>query len=435
MKTPIRIGIIGMGGFAGSHHEAIARLEERGLAKLVCTCDPNAAAFASEQQSWRLAARGVEVFADYHAMLEACHRGLDVVVIPTPIQLHAEMHQAVTAYGLPAYLEKPPTLHYAELQRMIAADTRARRASLVGFNFIIEKCRLTLKERLLSGEFGAIRGATLSALWPRPAGYFLRNPWAGKLVVDGHFVLDSCFGNAMAHFVHNLLFWTGRPDLFSWAQVAAVRAELYRAHSIEGADTFFVETDTTDGVTLRFAMSHACAGASAHYEIVHCDKATLRYSVGHQIEVRWNDGRVEKLCTMPFDPLVENHQEYFRYLQGETQRPATTLADTRPFVTVNDLAYVSSGRITPIPPHLVSVQRDEKEQKDYLHVAGMGAAHESFLTRGLWPSAGGWGGGPAEVTTPSDLGRLEGVVRAIAEQAKVPAAKLEPAGVPAVPAK
>ena len=28
MKPPIRIGIIGMGGFAGSHHQAIARLEE-----------------------------------------------------------------------------------------------------------------------------------------------------------------------------------------------------------------------------------------------------------------------------------------------------------------------------------------------------------------------------------------------------------------------
>ena len=251
MKPPIRIGIVGMGGFAGSHHATIVRLEERAHVRLICTCDPNPERFTTEQQHWRFAERGVQVFTDHHAMLEACHHSLDMVVIPTPIQLHAEMHAAATAYGLPTYLEKPPTLDYAELRRMIVADQNARKSSLVGFNFIIEKLRLSLKERLLNREFGAIRGATLSALWPRPASYFARNGWAGRLLIDDHIVLDSCFGNAMAHFVHNLLFWTGGPELFSWAQIAAVRAELYRAHAIEGADTFFVETDTSSGITMR----------------------------------------------------------------------------------------------------------------------------------------------------------------------------------------
>ena len=39
------------------------------------------------------------------------------------------------------------------------------------------------------GEFGAVRGATLSALWPRPASYFARNNWAGRLLIDGRAVL------------------------------------------------------------------------------------------------------------------------------------------------------------------------------------------------------------------------------------------------------
>lgn len=417
MKPAIRIGIIGMGGFAGSHHHTIARLEERGHAKLICTCDPNPDAFATEQQSWKLASRGVQIFTDYRAMLQACHQQLDMVVIPTPIQLHAEMHAAASALGLPVYLEKPPTLDYVELERMIADDSRARKASLVGFNFIIEKLRLTLKERLLAGEFGAIRGATLSALWPRPASYFSRNDWAGRLLApDGRVVLDSCFGNAMAHFVHNLLFWTGGPELLSWAKIAAVRAELYRAHAIEGADTFFVETDTAGGVTMRFALSHACAGTSTHHEVVLCDKAVLRYAVGGHLEVRWNDGRVEKSQLEPFDPLLENHLDYFRYLRGETSRPATTLADSRPFVALNDLAYVSSGRISTVPASMVSGVRDEKEQKDYLQVNGLAAAQENFLVRGVWPSASGWGREPAEVVTLADLPRFHDVVRAMAKK-------------------
>ena len=150
MKSPTRIGIVGMGGFAGSHHATIARLEERGLARLICTCDPHPELFMTEQQNWRFAARNVQVFTDYRAMLEACHHSLDMVVIPTPIQLHASMHAAATAYGLSTYVEKPPTLDYAELERMITADQNARKSSVVGFNFIIERLRLSLKERVLA---------------------------------------------------------------------------------------------------------------------------------------------------------------------------------------------------------------------------------------------------------------------------------------------
>jgi predicted dehydrogenase len=415
VKQPVRIGIIGMGGFAGSHHNTVARLEERGIVRLVCACDPDLAAFAAAQQTWRFAQRGVKVFDDYRSMLAACHGDLDYVATPTPISLHAEMHEAITAYGLPAYVEKPPTLDFAELDKMIAADTRARKASLVGFNFIVEKSRLALKERLLSGEFGAIRGGTLSALWPRPSGYFARNGWSGRLIIDGHIVLDSCFGNAMAHFVHNMLFWTGTPGLYSWAKIAAVRAELYRAHAIEGADTFFVETDLATGCTLRFALSHACAGASTSSETVICEKAILRYAVGGQIEVSWKDGRNERISSGPFDGLEENHLEYCRYMRGEVQRPATTLEDSRPLVVLNDLAHVSSGSILPIPPHLVSVTRDEKEQKDYLSVAGMAKTVENFLGRGIWPGYAGWRRDNGEVVTPADLPRFHGVVRSMAD--------------------
>ncbi|MGA2693372.1 MAG: Gfo/Idh/MocA family oxidoreductase [Opitutaceae bacterium] len=416
MNQPLRVGIIGMGGFAGSHHNTVARLEERGLVRLMCACDPLPEAFASARQSWRLSQRGVRIFDDFRVMLRECNNDLDYVVIPTPIGLHAQMHEVVTSYGLPAYIEKPPTLSCEELDRMISADKRARKTSLVGFNFIVEKSRLALKERLLSGEFGPVRGGTLCALWPRPAGYFARNGWSGRLIIDGHIVLDSCLGNTMAHFVHNMLFWTGTAGLFSWAEIAAVRAELYRAHAIEGADTFFVEADLATGCTLRFALSLACAGASTSSETIICEKAILRYSVGGQIEVSWKDGRSERISSGPFDGLEENHLEYGRYLRGETPRPATTLEDSRPFVTLNGLAHVSSGRILPIPAALVSLARDEKEQKDYLSVAGMAKVVENFLCRGIWPSYAGWRRDNGDVVTPADLARFQDVVRSMASQ-------------------
>jgi predicted dehydrogenase len=315
---------------------------------------------------------------------------------------------------VPTYLEKPPTLDYAELERMVVADRRARKSSLVGFNFIVERSRLALKERLLSGEFGAIRGGTLCAMWPRPSSYFARNAWSGRLVMNGKVVLDSCFGNTMAHFVHNMLFWTGTGGLYRWAEIAAVRAELYRAHAIEGADTFFVEADLATGCTLRFALSLAGAGASTSSETVICEKAILKYSVGGQIEVSWKDGRSERISSCPFDGLEENHLEYGRYLRGESPRPATTLEDSRPFVVLNDLAHISSGKIFPIPSDIVSLARDEKEQKDYLSVPCMPKVMENFLSRGIWPSYSGWRRDNGEVVTPADLPRFQDVVRAMA---------------------
>jgi hypothetical protein len=136
--------------------------------------------------------------------------------------------------------------------------------------------------------------------------------------------------------------------------------------------------------------------------------------VGQHAEIRWTDGRVERLPLEDFDGLAENHLDYYRYLRGETERPATLLTDTRPFVALNDLAHVSSGRISPFPAALVSHVREEKEQKDYLNVAGMPAAQENFLLRGTWPGSTGWGREPGEVVTPADLARFRDTVRTMA---------------------
>ncbi len=419
MKPPLRIGIIGLGGYAGAHHENLQKLEAQGHARLVCTCDPRAATFAAEQPNRDFARRGVQVFTDYRSMLDACGHELDMLVIPTPISLHAEMHRASVERGIAAYLEKPPTLDYRELEQMIVTDRAAKKTTLVGFNFIIERARLALKQRLLNGDFGPLREARLIAQWPRPASYFARNNWAGRLLApDGGVVLDSCFGNAMAHFVHNLLFWAGPSTLMSWGQPETVRAELYRAHRIEGADTFFVESRTQEGVTLRFALTHACDGESQHAETVVCEKATLHYIVGKRVEIRWHDGRVEPVALDAFDALAENHLDYYRYIRGETDRPATTLVDSRPFVTLNNLAYISSGEITALPTDAVRSVIHPRDAQSYLAVEGLPNVLNDFLSQGRWPGTTlGWRtGAPSTLVTRADLPRFMPTLHALASR-------------------
>ncbi|KXU37600.1 oxidoreductase [Cephaloticoccus primus] len=411
---PTRIGIIGMGGFAAAHHHTVAQLEAEGHAKLICTCDPQAEAFSPQQHAWHFAERGVRVFTHYEQMIDACRESLDMVVVSTPINLHAQMHRAAAQAGLPVYLEKPATLDHAELEEMIAHDAQVPRAALVAFNFIIEPARRALKQRLLDGEFGALIEASLLARWPRPADYFYRTDWAGRLMLDGRLVLDSCFGNANAHLVHNMLFWLGQDTLSTWAEIASVRAELYRAHAIESADTFFVQTVTSNGQTLRCALTHACAGETRHCETLRCEKAEIRYTVGSHAEIRWLDGRGdERIEVNGFDAVRENHLAYYRYLRGEEPRPATSLADSRPFVHLNDLAYISSGQITAIPATLISPHRDPREQKDYLDVEGMDAAMEDFLRSATWPGSQ-WGrNAPGTLVTPAALPRLHDTIRTL----------------------
>jgi predicted dehydrogenase len=346
-------------------------------------------------------------------MLQNCAHQLDLVVIPTPLALHAEMHRACVDAGVACYLEKPPTLDESELERMIETDRRAKKKTLVGFNFTIEPARLAIKRRILSGEFGPIQRATFLGLWNRPSTYFKRNDWSGRLLIGNQLVLDSCLGNALSHYVYNLLFWIGNRSLISWGATTDVRAQLYRAHAIEGADTFFVEAHAS-GVLLRLVVSHACREKGINAETVVCEHATIRYVAGSAGEIIWNDGRCETCGVAPFDTPLMNHLDYYRYLRGETDRPAITLEDCRSFVHLNDLAYISSETIEKIAPeHLI---RDPKNgSADVPIIAGLKDYSQCFLGQGVWPDIGIKKSphGPSTVRL-SDLPRLRKVLTEMA---------------------
>ncbi len=413
MKTPLRAAIIGMGGFARHHHEALCTLENEGLVQLLATCEPQPERFALEQERWDFAARGVRVYAAYLDMLDA-HQ-LDFVCIPTPIPLHAPMHRACVERKMAVYLEKPPTLNYQELDAMLEVEKRARFATQVGFNFIVEEARQGFKRRLVAGEFGRLRRAVFLGHWPRSAGYFERAPWAGRLVMGDDLVLDSCAGNALAHYVHNLLFWCGSDEILSWGEVGEVEAQLYRAHAIESFDTAFARGKCGD-VEFRLAATHAGDGAVWQREWFECDDARVAYASRGGSEIHWHDGRRERgetsnTSTVGF--LLQNLRHYAHYLRGERERPLTRLVDSRPFVHLNDLLFIASGEIATIPETHLRRQRTEKGEES-VAIEEIEALMENFGASGLFPHQSGaaWShtGGRA---TPADLPQLRSVVLAM----------------------
>lgn len=400
MGNPLNVAIIGMGGFARAHQRSIMDLEQEGLCRLICACDPNLAGFADDMAELNFKQRGVRVFEDYETMLAACHTSLDLVTIPTPVPLHAPMHHRCVTLGLPVYLEKPPTLDYREMQAMLAVEAQAVKQTQVGFNHIGEPPRRQVKQRLAKGEFGRLKTVGYRGLWPRTASYFQRAAWAGRLMLNERLVLDSGMGNAMAHHLHNLLFWAGWRDEQQWADVEWVEAELYRAHAVEGADTLFVRSGLTDAVTLQAVFSHACRNASPRFEWLDCENARITWSdLESPINIDWLDGRRE---TVPPEPvgLIHNLRMYLQYLNNERDRPLTRLIDARPFVELCGLAYVAAGNITSIAPTHKTCYDASKTGDQGLEIQGIETAADRFLEQHCWPSEQGlpWAsaGGRAE---------------------------------------
>ena len=415
LKFPIRIGIIGMGGFAASHHEAIKALENDHQCQLICTCDPNLEAHRDHSVGWDFISRGVQVFDDYRKMLGAHASNLDLVTIPTPVPLHAVMHQACMETGLAVYLEKPPTLDLDELASMIESANRAQHQTNVGFNFIIEKPRRSLKQRLVEGEFGTLKQVRFCGLWPRARTYFTRASWAGRLMLDDRLVLDSCLANAMAHYIHNVLYWAGYEELDHWATPMSVKAEMYRVHDIEGADTIFAKALTENRVEVRLALSHACSGEQRHHEQLICEKATITYTTFDRYHISWRDAphEINRVSAVSLQDNLAAHLSYLAS-NASARRPSTSLSDSRPFVILNALAYLAAASIHQIPQSFVLVAPTADGASEYLSIKGIDEISRRMMESGALPSeqSVAWASaGPG--STMSDLPKLNETVRNI----------------------
>lgn len=390
MKNALKVAVIGLGGYARHHHESLLKLEAEGIVQVVATCDTQLEKFAATGTLDALKERGIAIYDDYIVMLDAHREELDFVTIPTPIPLHAPMHRACVERGLAVYLEKPPTLDWREMEAMLEVEQGARFATQVGFNFIVETPRQSIKARLLAGEFGALKSAGFVGLWPRSDTYYQRAAWAGKLRTGPNLILDSCIGNALAHYIHNLLFWYGQGELLSWGEVESVEAELYRAHPIESFDTVFAR-GLCNGLPVYAAASHAGSGGTWHREWLECENATINYTATDKTyEITWADGRQESGATdggWSDNLLVRNLRHYIRYLNGEEPRALITLEDSRPFVHFNDLVFVAANHITTVPANFVT--RETKGLDTFLTIQGIDEELRDFIQGRQLPSEKG----------------------------------------------
>ena len=248
-----RIALIGVSGYAKIYLQLLEENRERIdlVAAVIINPDEESAVVADFK------ARGVAIYDDYEAMLRAEAGRIDLCLIPTGISWHARMTIAALKAGANVLVEKPLAGSVADVRAIREAERASGRFVAVGFQDVYVPEVMRLKKRILAGVIGRLESVRMIGLWPRPAIYFTRNNWAGRLHADGAAVLDSPLNNAFAHFVNLALFLTGPAELQT--SVATIdEAGLYRAHAIESFDTGVVLARSAEGVRYWFGVSHSC---------------------------------------------------------------------------------------------------------------------------------------------------------------------------------
>lgn len=242
---------------------------------------------------------------------------------------------------------------------MQAAERETGKFCAVGFQNLYEPAAQALKRDLLSGRIGKLRALTCSGRWPRNTLYYTRNPWAGKLKAGERWVLDSPFSNALAHWLNLMTFLAGNSQTTACTP-SAVTAELYRSRKIESLDSAFIKTETAEGPSLYFAVTHATEKEVMPVITIHGDQGWVKWDFarGGTQPLTFSDGKGLACENAPvrermMDDLLQRVNDPKQFICDLELASAHTL--------ICDGAHESSAIHDVDPTQLKSVTQKESE--------------------------------------------------------------------------
>lgn len=270
---PLTFGVVGLGGYASTVPDLLFR-----TAGLTPPTARMAALYSNDldhhpQRVEQLRQRGVTICTSLDNLLS---EPIDAVFLPVPIDLHRSMTVKALEAGKHVLCEKPAAGSVDDVDAMIAARDRSGRVAAVGFSSVFDHTAMPLKRRLLSGEFGRIRSASIYACWPRDSAYYGRSAWAGCISRNGVWVMDGPAHNALSHQINYALFMMGAQPQTA-AVLRTVEAERYRVNPIENDDTCAMRVTMNDGVTLLVFLTHACAQTIGPEVVIECERGVIRH--------------------------------------------------------------------------------------------------------------------------------------------------------------
>lgn len=190
----IKVGLIGFGGIArGGHLRPYARLEEKGIAKLVAVCDVDPAQFEKKVEiniddGETTLSTEIKRYTDWHDMLE--NESLDLVDICVPTFLHKELTVEVLKLGYNVLCEKPMSLNYNDCKEMCEAASAAGKKLMIGQCLRFAPAYVYLKNLVDEGTYGKVKSCVFQRLSKPPIwgweNWFMDYNKSGGCALDLH---------------------------------------------------------------------------------------------------------------------------------------------------------------------------------------------------------------------------------------------------------
>lgn len=210
----LRVGIIGTGGIAHAHADALSTQENVELAVAVDLDAGRSEEFASKWAIQRTASD----------LCTAVTNGeLDLVVICTPPASHVSLALEALALDLHVVIEKPPALSLEQMHTLMKAEAASRGSVSCVFQHRFGTGAQRVLALQEAGRLGRPLVGTCNTLWFRNQAYF-DVPWRGLWDVEGG-------GPTMGHGIHqfDLLVHLFGP----WQEVTAFASKLARKTDTE----------------------------------------------------------------------------------------------------------------------------------------------------------------------------------------------------------
>jgi predicted dehydrogenase len=190
--TKLRVGVIGTGAIAQSHHLPYWKeLETEGRVELVGVCDVIEARVQAVKQQFD----AQRAYTDAKKMLRDGE--YDIIDICTQNRLHAPQSIMALEAGAHVLVEKPMALSVKQGEQMIAAANQAGRKLMVAQHMRFEAAHEKLKDVVDRGEVGQVYAA--DAHWLRRRGipgwgrfHIKKESLGGPLIDIGVHMLDLC---------------------------------------------------------------------------------------------------------------------------------------------------------------------------------------------------------------------------------------------------